>query len=98
AAASVSGMTLFAGKRSLIGIASLSLGVFIFSTQDAIIKAVSADDAVTQAIGTRSIVALPILLLFVHWEGGLRQIFSPRFWALSFRGTLLVSGRRSFSA
>jgi drug/metabolite transporter (DMT)-like permease len=83
-------MTPFAGNRNLIGIASLSLGVFIFSTQDAIIKAVSADYAVTQAIVTRSIVALPILLLFVHWEGGLRQIFSPRFWALSFRGLILL--------
>jgi drug/metabolite transporter (DMT)-like permease len=83
-------MTHFAGNRNLMGIASLSLGVFIFSTQDALIKAVSGDYAVTQAIVTRSIVAFPILLLFVHWEGGLRQIFSPRFWTLSFRGIILL--------
>ena len=50
-------MTRFAGNRNLVGIASLCLGVFIFSTQDAIIKAVSGDYAVTQAIVTRSIVA-----------------------------------------
>ena len=83
-------MTRITGNRNLIGIASLSSGVFIFSTQDAIIKAVSSDYAVTQAIVTRSLVAFPILLLFIHWEGGLRKIFSPRFWALSFRGLILL--------
>jgi len=89
-------MTRFAGNRNLIGIASLCLGVFIFSTQDAIIKAVSSDYAVTQAIVTRSIVAFPILLLFIHWEGGLRLIFSPRFWALSFRGLILLVAYTSY--
>ena len=89
-------MTLFAGNRNLIGIASLSLGVFIFSTQDAIIKAVSADYAVTQAIVTRSVVAFPILLMFVHWEGGIRQILSRRFWALTFRGLILLVAYTSY--
>jgi drug/metabolite transporter (DMT)-like permease len=83
-------MNRFAGNRNLLGIASLSLGVFIFSTQDAIIKAVSGEYAVTQAIVTRSVVAFPILLLFVHWQGGLRQIYSPRFGALCFRGLILL--------
>src|SRR5688572_18330329 len=86
----------FFANRNLVGIASLCLGVFIFSTQDAIIKAVSADYAVTQAIVTRSIVAFPILLLFVHWEGGIRQILSPRFWALSFRGLILLVAYTSY--
>ncbi|MGE3872947.1 MAG: DMT family transporter [Parvibaculaceae bacterium] len=89
-------MIRFAGNRNLIGIASLCLGVFIFSTQDAIIKAVSADYAVTQAIVIRSIVAFPILLLFIHWEGGLRKILSPRFWALSFRGVILLVAYTSY--
>lgn len=86
----------FSGNRNLIGITSLCLGILIFSTQDAIIKAVSADYAVTQAIVTRSVVAFPILLLFVHWEGGIRQIFSRRFWALSFRGLILLVAYTSY--
>jgi drug/metabolite transporter (DMT)-like permease len=89
-------MARFTTNRNLIGIASLCLGVFIFSTQDAIIKAVSADYAVTQAIVTRSIIAFPILLLFVHWEGGIRQIRSRRFWALSFRGLILLVAYTSY--
>jgi drug/metabolite transporter (DMT)-like permease len=89
-------MIEYAGNRNLMGIASLSLGVFIFSTQDALIKAVSGEYAVTQAIVTRSIVAFPILLLFIHWEGGLRQIFSPRVWALSFRGLILLLSYTSY--
>ena len=86
----------FSANRNLIGIASLCLGILIFSTQDAIIKAVSGDYAVTQAIVTRSIVAFPILLLFVHWEGGIRQILSRRFWALSFRGLILLVAYTSY--
>ena len=83
-------------NSNLLGIACLCLGVFIFSTQDAIIKAVSADYAVTQAIVTRSVVAFPILLMFVHWEGGIRQILSRRFWALTFRGLILLVAYTSY--
>jgi hypothetical protein len=66
------------GNRNLIGIASLCLGVLIFSSRDATIKAVSQDYAVTQAIVTRSIVAFPILLLFIHWESGIRSSLCSR--------------------
>lgn len=89
-------MAFLTGNRNLLGIASLCAGILIISTQDAIIKAVSGDYAVTQAVATRSIVALPILLLFVHLEGGIRQIFSPRFWALSFRGVILLIAYTSY--
>lgn len=89
-------MALLTGNRNLLGIASLCAGILIISTQDAIIKAVSGDYAVTQAVATRSIVALPILLLFVHWEGGIRQILSPRFWALTFRGLILLIAYTSY--
>lgn len=89
-------MAFLSGNRNLLGIASLCAGVLIISTQDAIIKAVSGDYAVTQAVATRSIVALPILLLFVHLEGGIRQIFSPRYWALIFRGVILLVAYTSY--
>ncbi len=77
-------------NNRLIGIASLVVGILVFSTQDAIIKALSGDYAVTQAVIVRCIVAFPILLCFVHLEGGLRQVASRRFSALSLRGLVLL--------
>jgi len=77
-------------KNRLIGIASLVVGILIFSTQDAIIKALSGDYAVTQAIVIRCIVALPILLGLVHLEGGIRLIASRRLPTMSLRGLILL--------
>lgn len=77
-------------SNRFIGIASLVVGILVFSTQDAIIKALSGDYAVTQAIVTRCVVALPILLCMVHLKGGLRLIASRRLPALSLRGLILL--------
>ncbi|MBL8906913.1 MAG: DMT family transporter [Rhizobiales bacterium] len=79
-----------ATRRNLLGIACLCTGVAVFSTHDAIIKGISGDYAVTQAMVTRSLVALPILAVFVQWGGGLRQLLSPRFWMLTLRGLILL--------
>jgi len=77
-------------RNRLIGIASLVVGILIFSTQDAIIKALSGDYAVTQAIVTRCIVALPLLMVLVQLEGGMRLIASRRLPAMSIRGLILL--------
>ena len=71
-------MTATSFNRNLTGMISLALGVFIFSIQDAIIKAISGEYAVTEAIVIRGVVALPILALMVHFEAGLRNLVSPR--------------------
>ena len=52
-------MNLPAQNKDLIGIASLAMGVFVFSLQDAIIKSISGDYPVTLAIVVRCLVALP---------------------------------------
>ncbi len=49
-------------NRNLLGILSLIFGVMLFSTQDAIIKSISGDYAVTFAMATRCLVALPLLV------------------------------------
>lgn len=72
------------------GMASLGLGVMIFSTQDAIIKALSGDYAVTEAVFVRCVVALPILVGLVHFETGVRRIFTRNFWPLFIRGSILL--------
>ena len=62
--------------RNIDGMAALALGIFVFSTQDAIIKSISGDYAVTQAIVIRSVVSLPILAMMVHYETVLRNLVS----------------------
>ena len=71
-----------ARNQSLTGIISLVVGVFIFSIQDAILKAMSGDHAVTLAIVLRSIVGLPILLAMVAYANGLGAL-RTRNWKLS---------------
>lgn len=86
----------FAHNRNLAGVVSLALGVMIFSTQDAIIKSLSGDYAVTQAIVIRSLVALPILALLVQYETGLRHLRSRNFWALVLRGLIMLTAYTAY--
>jgi drug/metabolite transporter (DMT)-like permease len=78
------------GNRNLTGILALTFGVMIFSLQDAILKSISHDYAVTFAIAARCVVALPILLAFVAADGGLRTLRSPIAGLLVLRGALLL--------
>lgn len=82
--------------RNLAGMAALALGIFVFSTQDAIIKSISGEYAVTQAIVIRGIVALPILAAMVHAESGLRSLVSGNFWALTARGLILLTSYTAY--
>jgi drug/metabolite transporter (DMT)-like permease len=77
-------------NRNLFGIISLIFGVMLFSTQDAIIKSISHDYAVTFAMAARCIVSLPLLLLLVHFECGIAKLRLPLFWALIMRGCILL--------
>jgi drug/metabolite transporter (DMT)-like permease len=77
-------------NRNLMGIAALTFGVMIFSLQDAILKSISHDYAVTFAIAARCVVALPILLVFVWADGGFRTLRSPIAGLLVLRGALLL--------
>ena len=77
-------------NRNLVGIISLIFGVMLFSTQDAIIKSISHDHAVTLAVAIRCIVALPLLLLMVHIECGIAKLRSSLFVALIMRGCILL--------
>ncbi|MGB8314672.1 MAG: DMT family transporter [Aestuariivirga sp.] len=77
-------------NRNLLGIASLTLGVMLFSTQDAIIKSISHDHAVTLAMAIRCLVALPLLFLMVHLECGVAKLKSPLFWVLVMRGGIML--------
>ena len=83
-------MSLPAHNKDLIGIASLALGVVVFSLQDAIIKSISGDYPVTMAIVVRCLVALPLLLIMVHLEVGLGRLLSRNAGVLILRGIILL--------
>lgn len=77
-------------NRAALGIGYLCLGILVFSLQDAIIKAVSRDYALTQVVSIRCLVSAPILLVMVHFDGGLRSLFGGEFWKLIARSFLML--------
>jgi drug/metabolite transporter (DMT)-like permease len=83
-------------NRAALGIAYLCIGILIFSTQDAIIKAVSGDYPLTQVVATRCIVSAPILLAIVHFESGIRSLASRDFLSLTGRAGLLLLAYTSY--
>lgn len=83
-------------NRAALGIAYLCLGILIFSLQDAIIKAVSGSYPLTQVVATRGVVAIPLLLAFVHVESGLGSIFARNVWPLAGRALLLLVAYTSY--
>ena len=74
------------------GLAALCLcgGVAIFSGQDWIIKLLSGDYPVHEAIAIRGIVAVLILLAFIAWSGKIESLRSKRMGLLIVRGLVLM--------
>jgi len=76
-------------KRTTLGVIFLCAGVFVFSLQDGIVKLLSTDYSVTEAVYIRSIVAIPLLAGLVHWEVGIGALASPKYWWLFIRACAL---------
>ncbi len=89
-------MSFLSNRNNLIGIASLCAGTFVFSLQDAIIKAISGEHAVTLAIVLRTLVSFPVLLVMVHFEGGVKSLWSPHWRLLILRGLILLVAYTSY--
>jgi len=83
-------------NRMLLGMLSLCLGVLVFSLQDPLVKAVSAAYPVTEVMAIRAIVALPILIVIVHADVGLRALLSRRFGMLTLRAFIQFSSYTSY--
>ncbi|MDB5551350.1 MAG: hypothetical protein JWL86_1334 [Rhizobium sp.] len=77
-------------NRAALGIGYLCLGILIFSVQDAIIKSVSGNYALTQVVSIRCLVSAPILLAMVHFDGGLGSLVGREFWKLVARSALML--------
>lgn len=83
---SVAPMQMTATRR---GILALTLGIAIFSVQDVILKLLSGDYPLHQAMLIRSLTALPFHLAIVWWfDGRLSTITTPGWWKMLARGLL----------
>ena len=72
------------------GIGCLTAGVGVFSSQDVIIKLLSGAYPLHQLMTIRSIVAMPLLLIFVALETGLGSLASKRIGALILRSLIML--------
>jgi drug/metabolite transporter (DMT)-like permease len=72
-------------NRIALGILSLCLGVLVFSLQDPLVKSVSSRYPVTEVMAIRAVVALPILIVIVGSDVGLKALLSKRFGMLTLR-------------
>ena len=78
-------------NRLVLGVVSLCLGVLVFSLQDPLVKAVSGGYPVTEVMAIRAIVALPILIVLVQADVGLKAVLSKRFGMLTLRAFIQFS-------
>lgn len=78
------------------GILYLCVGVFVFSLQDAIIKQVSGAYPLTEVVGIRSMVGVPILLLLVHLEVGWRTLLRAPIVALVLRAAIMLAAYTAY--
>lgn len=73
----------------LVGIIALIAGIAIFSVQDLILKLLSGDYPLHQAMLLRSLTAVPCLLIItLTFDGTLRTLISPTWPAMLMRGLL----------
>lgn len=80
----------------LAGILSLLLGLAVFSVQDLVIKLLSGQYPLYQIMLVRGLVSLPLLLLMVKAEGGLRLLVTPGLPAMLARGGVMLVAYAAF--
>src|SRR5215471_4479796 len=65
-------------------------GAFIFTFQDIIIKLVSGRYPLSEVLAIRCVVAVPLLLVLVHFDGGLPSLLSRRWHLMLLRAGMLL--------
>jgi drug/metabolite transporter (DMT)-like permease len=78
------------------GMIYLTLGIAVFSVQDLIIKLLSGDYPVHQAMVIRSLTALPLLFLLVVLDGGVKSLASRRPGPMIGRGLVMFAAYTSY--
>ncbi|HUV20805.1 MAG TPA: DMT family transporter [Gammaproteobacteria bacterium] len=84
-------MTRPAAISSLLqAVAIMATGKFLFAVQDVIIKEMSGGYPVHQIMAIRGSVAIPLLLLLIHFRGGLGSLRQHRATLHLLRGCLML--------
>lgn len=83
-------------RRRLLGIAAMCAGVFAFTIQDLIIKAVSGSYPVHEIVFLRTAVVLPIILMVAHFEHGLAKLRTRRFGAHLTRSVIMFTAYTTY--
>jgi drug/metabolite transporter (DMT)-like permease len=71
------------------GVAWLLVGIALFNIQDLILKSLSGTYPLHEAMVVRSLTSLPILLVMVATDGGLRQLLNPGWSRMISRGFVM---------
>jgi drug/metabolite transporter (DMT)-like permease len=85
-----------ARRDSARGIVCLVGGVALFSIQDLILKQLSGDYPLHQAMVLRCVTAMPLLLALVAFDGGLRTLRTPGWPMLLARGVIIFVAYSSY--
>lgn len=78
------------------GVLCVIAGISVFSIQDVIIKSISGSYPVHEIVFFRSFVALPLLLVIAHFDGGLAQLRTRRPWAHILRGCAMLGSYTTY--
>lgn len=78
------------------GVPFLILGIAVFSVQDVILKGLSGDYPLHQAMVLRSLTAFPLLLALVWAQGGLRSLAAPGWPLMVVRGLTMFAAYTSY--
>ena len=73
----------------LAGILSLVGGIFVFSIQDVIVKAINGGYSVTEIVLVRSLVSIPILAVIIVWQSGFAGLVPRQLGLNILRGFVL---------
>lgn len=76
-------------RDSARGILFLVVGIAVFSLQDLILKWLAGDYPLHQAMVTRSLTALPLLLILARIDGGIGALFTANTRAMILRGLVM---------
>jgi drug/metabolite transporter (DMT)-like permease len=79
-----------------LGIAYLIAGISVFSVQDLILKLISGGYPLYQAMLIRGLTSIPFLLVFAHFDGGIRSLFTAGLPRMILRGGVMFVAYFSF--
>lgn len=78
-------------QSNSLGILYLVIGIAMFAVQDLILKLLSDAYPLSQAMLFRSLTALPLMLLLVQFDGGMKTLFTPGFARMFGRGFVIFA-------